>query len=574
MSIHEKERSRFGALDILWDELPSIPGLKGLIGNPFDPGDGLIFTLRDVSRAENVLKDYYEAWSEVMVTSSPKSSAKLPKVEGLTNMAKICLVLNVMKKRSFLDHFCLSERADLDLPLSLEKLRLILQDKTHADTFATEQYRVVEHQWDEGVHLEIPEQEPLPFRSDKQIASGSFGTVQRVRDVRTGKVYARKEQIADDARDHLSREKERLAKIRHRHIVKYEKSYQRGQQLGLLLTPVADTDLEKLLIYYRNHPDHHSQYRPIMLRSFGCLSHGLAHIHGRKIRHKDIKPNNLLYETGSDPQRTGRFIWADFGLAYDFEKFIHSRTYNPSKYSEKYAAPEIAEADSAALERTAAGLDGIRFNQDTDPDSSESAKFEPSLEAGKPLRPSHGRSADIFSYGCVFLEILSVLTESEIPYIQTSDFCFWKHVTQIQDWAESQAQKPEHKGPLSLLFKLAIAMIRFRAKRRPRVGRILSDLASEIYANQYFCSECLPEAKDDSEAWKASRKDRETTVGGRTSEESGTSGTSCFESEEEAHKLSPKSTRSGGFLSPEHALRPRLPARNSSVGSSKSGNRS
>ena len=570
MSIYEKQRSRFGALDILWDELPRGPDLHGLIGNPFTPGDGLVFTSQDLIGAENVLKDYYEAWSEVLATSSPTSRENLPKVEGLTNMAKICLVLNAMNQRALLSHFCVGEKVDLDLPLSVEKLEVILQeDKYHAANFATEQYRVVEHQWGEGGHIEISDQEPLPLVPFKQFVAGSFGTVQAVRDVRTGKIYARKEQITADARDHLLREKERLAKIRHRHVVNFEKSYQRGQQLGLLLTPVADTNLEKLLSYYREHPEQHRKLQPIILKSFGCLSHGLCHIHGRKIRHKDIKPNNILYEIGPDEKRTARFIWADFGLAYDFEESIHSRTYNPSKYSPKYAAPEIAHADAAALEMKAASLDGVHTNQDTDPDSSESAVFEPPFEAGRPLRPAHGRSADIFSYGCVFLEILSVLTKSEITGIKTPDFCFWKHITKIQGWAESQASKQGHEGPLGDLFRLAARMIRFRAKKRPKVTKILSDLASSRYADQLLCSRCLPEAQAESEAWKASRKERRSTDGGRTSDESGTSGTSCFESEEEAPRLSPKPRRNGGFLSPDHALRPRSPMRKSSVGSSK-----
>ena len=585
MSPIEKQRSRFGALDVLWEELPRGPNLEGKVGNPFNPGDGLIFTAQELKRAEDILKDYYDAWSEDLVRSSPNSSGDLPKVGSLTNMAKICLVLNGMKQRSLLDHFCRCEKADLDLPLKVGTLEEILgEDKYHAANFATEQYRVVSHKWDEGDHIKLSDQEPLPLMLDREIASGSFGTVQGLRDVRSGKVYARKEQNASDARGHLEREKARLKRIQHRHAVRFVKSYERGPKFGLLLTPAADTDLEKLLAYYdgnRNRPQNHAEdkrtLRPHILTAFGCLSHGLSHIHSQKIRHKDIKPNNILYDRGPEPRRTAKFIWADFGLAHDFEKSVHSRTYNPSKYSPKYAAPEIAEADQSALEAKAKGLDGVHTNQDTEEESEESIEVDSPPITGRSRPPPHGRSSDIFSYGCVFLEILSVLIGSKIPESDTQEFAFCKHVTKIQAWAEKHACDPKCEDSLRVLFQLAIKMIRYRAKKRPTIAKVVSDLAGTPTADQFFCLACLPEAKADRETWLASRQRRRRSSGGKVSEESasGTSGTSC-ESEEECPKLSPKVSRNGAsqnghYLSPEAAVRPRPPLRQSSSGTSQNG---
>ena len=562
MSPIEKQRSNFGALDVLWDELPRGPNLEGKVGNPFNPGDGLIFTAQDLKRAEDILKDYYDAWSESLIRTSPNTSGDLPKVGSLTNMAKICLVLNGMKKRWLLDHFCRSEKADLDLPLKQQTLEEILgEDKYHAANFATEQYRVVSHKWDEGDHIKLSDQEPLPLMLDREIASGSFGTVQGLRDVRTGKVYARKEQNTSDARGHLEREKARLKRIQHRHAVRFVKSYERGPKFGLLLTPVADTDLEQLLAYFqKRRPEDNRKLRSNIFLAFGCLSHGLAHIHSQKIRHKDIKPNNILYHQGVEPRCTAKFIWADFGLAHDFEKSSHSRTYNPSKYSPKYAAPEIAEADQSALEAKAKGLDGVHTNQDTDEESEESIDIDSPPIAGRPRRPPHGRSSDIFSYGCVFLEILSVLIGSKIPKSDSHEFAFCKHVTTIQAWAEKQACDPNCEDSLRVLFQLAIKMIRYRAKKRPTIAKVVSDLAGSTTADHFFCIECLPEAKADRENWIASRKRRRRSSGGKTSEESasGTSGTSC-ESEEEVSQLSSRSSQNGHYLSPEAAARPRPP---------------
>ena len=66
--------------------------------------------------------------------------------------------------------------------------------------------------------------------------------------------------------------------------------------------------------------------RPVFYTAFGCLAQGLAYMHARNLRHEDIKPNNIFYEqplrnsnpTSPSLKNHDRFLWADFGLAYDF----------------------------------------------------------------------------------------------------------------------------------------------------------------------------------------------------------------------------------------------------------------
>lgn len=57
--------------------------------------------------------------------------------------------------------------------------------------------------------------------------------------------------------------------------------------------------------------------------STGCLSGGLAYLHGQQIKHKDIKPANILVNNGS-------VLLMDFGLSTDFSNSGISTSYGPT----------------------------------------------------------------------------------------------------------------------------------------------------------------------------------------------------------------------------------------------------
>lgn len=145
LSLAEMQSVCFGSLQMLWLQFPRRHDLEGKVGNADKPGDGLIYSDSEVAEAKELLKEFYEAWSETTVRLYPNSSATLPRAGSLTDMAKICLILRGMKQERLLDCFCASQKADNCLPLSLLALQKILNadDAHHAAVFAAEQYRVV-----------------------------------------------------------------------------------------------------------------------------------------------------------------------------------------------------------------------------------------------------------------------------------------------------------------------------------------------------------------------------------------------------------------------------------------------
>ena len=101
-----------------------------------------------------------------------------------------------------------------------------------------------------------------------------------------------------------------------------------------------------------------------MLRGyFVCLSQAISYLHSSGVRHKDIKPENILID------ESGSVILTDFGISRRFPKHTPHATNNEWKFTRKYASPEIMK-DRNTL------------------------RDDPS---------------DVFSLGCVFLEMATLL---------------------------------------------------------------------------------------------------------------------------------------------------------------------
>ena len=509
----ERRSIRFGVYDLLWGEFPPRLDLNGNVGNADDPGDGKVYDHGSVQQASRILKAFYDAWSQATLQANdanPMSPDILRKMEKISDMAKICLILRGMRQERLLDHFCEKSKDDKHLPLNFETIRSIFEpdDADYAMTFFTEQYRAVCRPWNDGEHIKIPEQEPLPFKFIQEYAKGPYGTVTRNQHAFTDMYYACKTQISDIVKAGFLPEVAILKKLRHRHIVQYIKSYERGIWCGILLKPAATTDLGRLLDRYRRNglgydrdsedrPRDRVVFRPILLTAFGCLSLGLAHIHGSNVSHRNIKPPNILYEKASGSKPT-RFLWADFNDAHELSDSGNSKTSSKSRhqYSPRYAAPEIMEEFEAR--KTRGELEDQESDGDYDSDAPEQSSGVPGNDIG------HGRSSDIYSFGIVFLEILSYLIadSGEIPGDFEIRMPFWKNVESLQGWAKEQIRILKPTDALVPLFRLSSKMVARRPGDRPTIFEIVSDLTKEnstkdnMGIGQYFCTACLDQPEE------------------------------------------------------------------------------
>jgi hypothetical protein len=196
------------------------------------------------------------------------------------------------------------------------------------------------------------------------------GTYALVHSIKVGhELYARKSVALprfrqNQVRGVIQNELSVTRKLIHPHTIRVFFTYEERDRFYIVMEPVADCDLEAFLI------QHSSTYITwdqllMVLKWFRCLTNTLAFIHSKGIRHKDIKPRNILVKNAD-------IIFADFGSSHAFLEEGDSTTEGPSYgHTKKYCPPEV-------------------------------------INQGK-----RNRAADIFSLGCVFTELAIWLAGSK-----------------------------------------------------------------------------------------------------------------------------------------------------------------
>lgn len=224
-----------------------------------------------------------------------------------------------------------------------------------------------------GQHVEFGIKEKIPLKVCGLL--GEAGTA-RVEKVKCRRIFLARKSIKCNWKLKLSdvaKELDHLQNLRHAHIIQLIGSYIQGKTFAILLYPVADGHLSDFMqsvehILASKSTDYHD-FRA--LQSIGrfvtCLTHDVSYIHESRIKHMDIKPQNILVKQSPAYKYLFMVYIADFGFSRSFSNLEHSRTESNTAMTRKYCAPEVARQE---------------------------------------LR---GRSADVFSLGTVFLEMLTVL---------------------------------------------------------------------------------------------------------------------------------------------------------------------
>jgi serine/threonine protein kinase len=271
----------------------------------------------------------------------------------------------------------------------------------------------------------------------------------------------------------VKRELDILKKLSHKHVVTLLGSYTQNNQnniLGLLLHPVAVCDLgvlldeldenqnlawadcsedfKKLMERLGFRDDRHKM-RERLTRVYGCLANAIQYLHNSDIRHKDIKPQNILLD-----RNDGLYV-TDFGLSRDITDASSSATDGNVRGTYKYCAPEVA-------------------------------MLEP-----------RGRAADIYSLGCVFLEINTVHRRLSLGAFENfrtryNDRSYQNNPQKIQEWMSKlrQIRIDNVDSGIFDIVDIIERMVFPIAKDRPAIGDICSSLY--LLGDLIYFGKCCP----------------------------------------------------------------------------------
>ena len=223
---------------------------------------------------------------------------------------------------------------------------------------------------------------------------------------------------------------------------------------------------------------------PLLRTFFGCLSRGFQYLHNdTKIRHRDIKPANILIYDG-------RVKISDFGLSLTWADSQSTTTWSTCPgFSRRYCAPEVANAQA------------------------------------------RNSSSDIWSLGCVFLEMVTVLKGQSVDDLQ-------KFITNYEDHSADSKTEGEVfyytrrkavKAWTELLLTMSARdnepitwinmMLDFDSKNRPHAARIVEYTGYDGKSLEWpFCGLCCAEDSDDEEetegnTTQATAKEKEGSSG-------------------------------------------------------------
>jgi serine/threonine protein kinase len=322
-------------------------------------------------------------------------------------------------------------------------------------------------------HVDYEKDERVPLIEGRLLGYGASGGVYETEIGSDGIRLAWKRiYIRHKIRQSERREIEIIKRLSHPHIIRLIGTYTRERILGLLIWPVATCDLATLLddadwlrkhtangdweasetlisVYSKCHDhDREPAFLPLGLtgsdgrqtmhgtiryleKTIGCIASAVSYLHSSGIKHKDLKPSNVVLSANG--------LWVtDFGSATDFSTLSSSLTNNGERGTPKYFSPEVAS-------------------------------YEPS-----------GSASDIFAMGCIFLEIITLCMGYSLETTQSlrtkEDKSYQANLDRIISWfdtEENMCRRPADEHLVGLIRH----MMRPNPGDRPRAAHVEEQIA-------------------------------------------------------------------------------------------------
>ncbi|KAF2499081.1 kinase-like protein [Lophium mytilinum] len=379
---------------------------------------------------------------------------------------RVYIALYTINEEDEMDEFVKRGVNDMCLPYDSKSFPGAFKTEILKTRFLYAQKHVLSTQNDlsSGKHLNVQSYSDLKIRIGDRLGRGAQSA--EVRKIsQNSQCYAMKlthrAAIFDTDLETLRKfevELQSAKKVQHHHVVRVTASFTDTDYFGIVMGTVGECNLADYLVS----PSRDSK----VLRSlFVCLTSGLKAIHGASLRHKDIKPENIVLR-GHIPYYT------DFGLAFDFEGSGSTTTGEARGFTRHYAAPEV---------------------RDSSP---------------------RNTSSDLWSLGVVFLEIATVLAQQSVARLRSylknngttnsqyplnlEGLTKWVNIIREEspDDADGWFTIPPPGNSDDAPFRWIESLIQEQPRLRPSATKLFKTVAKDMkadYTEKCLCNHCVQE---------------------------------------------------------------------------------
>lgn len=361
---------------------------------------------------------------------------------------------------------------DHDLPIPQEHIdRLALtaaRDDRIDRKFFQRQFHYLMKPLQRGHHYKFNENDVIPLDVvDRRAGLASYHTVDRVTLPNCpGQTFSRRRIPIGDSLGSLTEEElqeavNSIKGIQNQHLVSYFASYTHRGAGYILWSSATDSTLKAFLSNtpssFKNMPK--KDRRHCIMNWILCLVDALAYVHSRRMSHGNIKPSTILLTNQlnifySDFTRLNAETLA--GLAdrntFDRESYDYAA---PEQWFRPHTGPTSPGARKATLSMSTSPETHTNFSI---PRSDNPSSPNAMLNTPNPhLCP---QAADVFSLGCVLLEMLGFILKKSTKAFATHrasknktagrggavpDASFHKNLGQVESWMSTIAKEASKK---------------------------------------------------------------------------------------------------------------------------------
>ncbi|KAI2611096.1 kinase-like domain-containing protein [Hypoxylon fragiforme] len=364
---------------------------------------------------------------------------------------------------------------DDDLPIPLEQVdRLALtltRDDKFDKKFYSRQYHYLLKFVEKGDHVVYDDPEVVPINVDKRPGLSLNNAVDRVElPNRPGQVFSRRRIPTGTGpglltEDELVFEINKARSIENDHIMSYFASYIHQGSVYVLFTLPNDFSLKSLLIAMPGPLKSLAKQdrRRLLMNWIHCLVDTLCYLHNRGLSHGNIKPSTILFNSDNHIFYTDISRLNTEVMAYAMDRSTFDKESYDYAAPEQWYRPSSTNHSNVHRRSTLLASSASISSSEHSAFSINRAGSDGGYSASMPHAPTpslNPQAADIFSLGCVILELLSLQMKRQTRSFASHrgakhkqagrggavlDSSFHKNLGQVESWMAGLVKEASKK---------------------------------------------------------------------------------------------------------------------------------